>query len=370
MPLPQYTEYRERRTFSSLDGFRCASILPVIWHHSGDGLDWLMASNRGYLGVDMFFVLSGFLIVTLLLRERDTTQTISLPKFYARRAFRIFPIYYAVMLFMVLVLTFVKPDAKMAAPFFSELPYYLTYTANWIKATTFLSVVWSLAAEEQFYFIWPPIEKYFKPFVIPILIVAIAINQLINFQLLNRFIWDMFEVRWIDLPILQATFTPILLGVLLAHILHSQSGFARAWKVLGHKWMPIVFVAAVFLISNRNVWDISGWPRLTIQLSMFLLLGSCVIRDDNILRPVLTLTWVKRIGAISYGMYLFHMFARHGAEFLLVRSPVRFPGDLFILCLLFTYVISDLSFRYYEQPFLRIKKRFETPRQGLGASSG
>jgi peptidoglycan/LPS O-acetylase OafA/YrhL len=98
---------------------------------------------------------------------------------------------------------------------------------------------------------------------------------------------------------------------------------------------------------------------------MFLLLCSCVIRDDNILRPILTLPWVKRIGAISYGMYMFHMFARHGAEFLLVQSPVRFFGDLFILCLFFTVVISELSFRYYETPFLQIKKRFETPREGV-----
>lgn len=366
MPLPQYTEYRERRTFSSLDGFRCASILPVIWHHTGVGLDWLHASNRGFLGVDMFFVLSGFLIVTLILRERDATGTISLPKFYARRTFRIFPIYYAVMLFMFVVLTFVKPDAKMAGAFFSEFPYYLTYTANWIKATTFLSITWSLAAEEQFYFIWPPIEKYLKKFVIPILLVAIFINQLINFQLLSRFFWDTFEIRWIDLPILQATFTPILFGVGLAHILHSESGFAKAWKLLGQRWMPVVLVVLLFAICNREVWDISGGPRLAIQSTMVLLLGSCVIRDDNILRPILTMSWVRRIGAISYGMYLFHMFARHLSEFLLVRSPVRVPGDLFVLCLVLTFVISELSFRYYERPFLLLKKRFETRRDVPG----
>jgi peptidoglycan/LPS O-acetylase OafA/YrhL len=260
LPLPQYTEYRERRTFSSLDGFRCASILPVVWHHTGDGLEWLMASQRGYLGVDMFFVLSGFLIVTLILRERDATSDISLKKFYARRAFRIFPIYYAVMLLMVVVLALIKPDAKMAAPFFSELPFYLTYTSNWINATTFLAIAWSLAAEEQFYMIWPPIEKYLKNGVVPILVVAIALNQLINFQLLNRILWDVFEIRWIDLSILQATFTPILLGVVLAHMLHDESSFAKAWKLLGQRWMPLVLLVILFAVSNRDVWDISGWP--------------------------------------------------------------------------------------------------------------
>src|SRR5262245_42024739 len=95
--MGRYDEFRSRKTFASLDGIRCLSIVAVIWHHSVVGVPWLPGTERGFLGVDMFFVLSGFLIVTLLLRERDKTGAISMREFYARRALRIFPPYYALL---------------------------------------------------------------------------------------------------------------------------------------------------------------------------------------------------------------------------------------------------------------------------------
>jgi peptidoglycan/LPS O-acetylase OafA/YrhL len=360
---PDYASYRARKTFSSLDGFRCASILAVIWHHTSNGaMSWLPAAGRGFLGVDMFFVLSGFLIVTLLLREQETNGVISLGKFYARRAFRIFPIYYAVLAILFVVLAFVKPTANMAKPFFAELPFYLTYTSNWIQASTLLSITWSLAAEEQFYVVWPPVEKFFGKAIMPTLVVVIFINQLINFHLLDDFLLQSLGPDVGELRILQATFTPICLGVLLAHILHDEKTFAIAWKGFSHPASPLAVLALLFVLCNVRMQDISGWARLSIQLSMMLLIGSCVLRDEHVLRRVLTLPIVMRLGAISYGMYLFHMFARHGADVVLERSPLRFAGDLFILCFVATWLISEISFRFYEQPFLTLKKRFETAR--------
>ncbi|MGB2610895.1 MAG: acyltransferase, partial [Isosphaeraceae bacterium] len=105
MLRPNLTEAHEQylgtRTFASLNGVRGLCILSVLWHHAPGGLHALIL-ERGFLGVDMFFVLSGFLIVTLLLRERDRTGSISLKKFYARRTLRIFPIYYLVLFTLLL----------------------------------------------------------------------------------------------------------------------------------------------------------------------------------------------------------------------------------------------------------------------------
>ena len=148
MTAPDHSEYLARRTFGSLDGIRAGSILAVIWHHATPrGAFSLAGLDRGYLGVDMFFVLSGFLIVTLLLREKDRNGSVSLKNFYARRTLRIFPVYYAVLACLT-VLYLWKPDAGSAGAFFAELPYYATYTSNWIEPTV-LALTWSLAGHVQ-----------------------------------------------------------------------------------------------------------------------------------------------------------------------------------------------------------------------------
>ena len=92
-----FGSYRAIKYFGSLNGLRCACILAVIWHRTaGAGRDALLLS-RGYLGVSLFFVISGFLITTLMLREREAYGQISVGAFLARRALRIFPLYYLVL---------------------------------------------------------------------------------------------------------------------------------------------------------------------------------------------------------------------------------------------------------------------------------
>src|SRR4051812_43977390 len=107
------------RSFGSLDGVRGLCILAVLWHHSGPA-SGIPLSQRGFLGVDMFFVLSGFLIVTLLLRERDRTGRISLRKFYARRTLRIFPIYYLLIFGLLFLYLVFRPESAGAKSYFAD----------------------------------------------------------------------------------------------------------------------------------------------------------------------------------------------------------------------------------------------------------
>src|SRR5271156_417245 len=94
----RYADFRNESRFGSLDGLRCLSILAVIWHHAGGWRSSTGILSHGFWGVDVFFAISGFLITTLLLRERDRYQSISLKLFYLRRSLRIFPLYYGVLL--------------------------------------------------------------------------------------------------------------------------------------------------------------------------------------------------------------------------------------------------------------------------------
>ncbi|MBM0741873.1 acyltransferase [Phormidium sp. CLA17] len=358
--MSKHEEFRSQRFFHSLDGLRCISILAVMWHHTPGKWQGIPALARGFLGVDMFFVLSGFLIATLLLRERDKNGDIALNQFYVRRTLRIFPLYYGVLILFAIGLPLFVPQGKMAHEFFSELPFYLTCTSNWIRPEGMLAVAWSLSTEQQFYAIYPPIEKFVKNTSIKFALLGsvIVVSQLINFGLLSQLLAAI-GLNYQDPEILQATFTPICFGVLLAHVLHRESGFQAMARWLQPTWTPVVLLALTFLACNLPTAHLAGFPRLLIQMLMTMLLASCVIQEKHGLSGLFNFYPVRRTGVISYGIYLLHLPVFTFSAFILKPMGTVSPGTLFLLCLLLTIIVSEISFRFYEQPFLKLKRLFE-----------
>ncbi len=353
--MPDYSAYKNQRIFGSLDGIRCMSILAVIWHHSRGDVEFGRIATRGFLGVDMFFVLSGFLIVTLLLRETERTGTISLKDFYARRTLRIMPLYYGVVLVSVGVVLGLRPDGASAQSIRESLPYLLTYTTNWVEVDNFLDVTWSLATEEQFYLIWPPIQKY-APRPLWILFALLVVSQLIHFGAIDRPL-ERIGFGPDDLGMLRQTgFTPILLGVLLAHILNDRRGFAWTARLVGARWTPVVLSIVLVVCLELFPQDLRGWPRASLHLLLMALLASVVVREDHALAPFLKWPPIVRIGVLSYGMYLLHMFVVHVTNLLGERGMPEFL--MFPLAVLGTTLVAELSYRFYETPFLKLKKRF------------
>lgn len=315
-------------------------------------------SRRGFLGVDMFFVISGFLITTLLLRERERRGDISLGRFFARRSLRIFPLYYGVLLVLSLVFWLALPDAPMAGPFFEDLPWYATYTSNWMQAGTILALTWSLAAEEQFYLAWAPIVKYLASGALYVVAVVIAIGLAVTFGLFDALLADLFGPSFRDLEILQATFNPIAFGVLVAWVLHGPRGFARTHPLIGSRFAAPLLAIVVLLLTNLPVDDLWGWPRPVIQLAMAALLAACVLREDHLLAPILSTRALRRVGAISYGIYLLHIFALHSVQEFRIPWASTPSLPTFLLTLTLTLAAANLSYRFFERPFLRLKTRF------------
>ena len=160
-----HERYLGARYFAALDGLRCLSILWVIGFHAQLTNPLLhRIFRRGDWGVGLFFAISGFLITTLLLRERTATGTIALGKFYARRTLRIFPLYYAaIVLYSLLVWRFEHGPEK--GEFFRHLPFFMTYSSNWFvdrfaADRVIFAFSWTLATEEQFYLLWPSIIRF------------------------------------------------------------------------------------------------------------------------------------------------------------------------------------------------------------------
>lgn len=349
-----YQAFRETAVFNSLDGLRALSILAVIWHHAGTQNNAWRLLDRGFLGVDLFFVISGFLIVTLLLREPSDTGAISLKKFYMRRTLRIFPLYYGVILFLALFYGLLNRNSLFGHRFLSELPYYLSYTANFVPIVG-LRIVWSLATEEQFYLLWPSIETYLAKYVVPVLVVLIVLNQFASFG--RNTISDLVgSAAWTQLSISQATFTPILLGVGAAHLLHSERGYRLLGCFAANRWASTLCLLILVGLATVSPLDISGLTRLLLQLCMTALLVSCVYREEHALRPLLQFAPLRRIGKISYGMYLLHIPLLALAAYLLHTNAVSIR--LYAVEVVITIIAAELSFRFFESPILRLKRKY------------
>ena len=345
--MSAYEAYRRTRFFASLDGLRCLSILAVIWHHAGwqkvPG-EWALAGT-GYLGVHLFFVISGFLITTLLLREREDTGRISLRDFYIRRSLRIFPLYYTVVGLYVLTVFLFERNSADAREFFANLPLFLTYTSNWfiqLEGRVIFYFAWSLAAEEQFYLVWPTIEKAFAGLAIPAIIGAVLLARAVVERTAPQA--GLWATILLSIP------PAILSGVLLAHVLHAPRTFALAEKLLGQTWFGPAALAGL-IVSMAFLA-----PKWLIWTCMTLLVGAAVVRERNGL-PFLRWRALAYLGTISYGMYLLHMLCYNVVKRALPsHEALWLPATLAL-----TVVVASISWHYYESRFLALKKRFAAP---------
>lgn len=350
--MTNHTLFLSQRKFGSLDGLRAIAILAVFWHHFGKAIPGWGITGRGFLGVDLFFIISGFLIVTLLQRERRSSGSLSLRSFYIRRFLRIFPPYY-LMLFVVAAAAFLKPGNTSDATK-HDLPFALLYLSNLVPMSSVLTITWSLAVEEQFYLVVPTLEKYARrllPLLLPAAYVLVILPP-----------FGFFSTIGLPKFFLETTFGPILLGVMLAHVLDYPRSFAWIFRVLAWRLAPVLALALLFLIASYPADDISGWQRLAIHWTMLMLVASCVIQERHVLQPIFSLWPIRRIGIVSYGMYLYqyivHHFIRKGLEI------VAIPWDLayFFATVFATWAIAECSFRYFETPFLAAKARY-APRE-------
>jgi len=357
-----YQTFRAQKVFGSLDGLRCFSIIAVIWQHARTGNSVWRPLTLGFLGVDLFFVISGFLIVSLLLRERSATGHISLKKFYIRRVLRIFPLYYGVILCTAAFYATIGHHSAYGRRFLHDLPYYFTFTANFVPVA--FTIVWSLATEEQFYLLWPSAEKYLPRHALPVLGALVLVNQFVNLSSGKQLISNVVgSTEWTHLEIFQTTFTPILLGVFAAHLLHSERGYRFVRYLNCGGWGSAICLIALAALLTIMPTDIAGAPRLAAQVAMTALLISCVYQEDHVLQPVLRFPPIRRIGQISYGMYLFHLsVVAFGAQFLWPKYADR-SFTSFLAVLLITTLAAEVSFRFFESPILRFKRKYSVVHQ-------
>lgn len=348
--LTAYLTYRSYRYFPLLDGLRCLSIVAVVWHHAAGTAPGTGILSHGNEGVSLFFAISGFLITTLLLRERSQSGSISLKRFYIRRALRIFPLYYAVLGLYATMVWVVEKRSAAGDVFWHNLPYFVTYTSNWFVRLDSDRVIfyfaWSLATEEQFYLFWPLVMKNgskrgaAEGVMLGLLLLHGATVVALGTAALSS---QSFLIN-----VISGVRPPICLGALAACLVHSPKGFSWVFRVVGPSWSA---AAALALTLAALALDLPEWVRCS---TMTWLVVSCALQPDQLLRPLLVNPMTLHISTVSYGMYLLHLLCIS-----LVRrvTHVQSGPVVFFLGLATSVAAATVSYRLFESPLLRLKDR-------------
>lgn len=359
-PAPiTHDRYLATRHFGSLDGLRFICIAAVIWHHAPKWDGWREISvffYRGHVGVDFFFVLSGFLITTLLLREETAKGSFSLRAFYWRRILRIIPIYFLVVSIAAFYAIVIRGHTDQLA----ILPYYYLFLSNFLVSEDigFLSITWSLAVEEQYYLLWPALLLLTpRRWIVPVLVVLITINVLAALEVFRLIGIYPIDIAHLRLQISGATYAPILMGSLAAILLHRPTGFAALRPLTTFRGAALVWFITLLVALAAFPGALEGLPNLVVHSLMTLMLISLVIREDNAMAPAMQLRPIARIGQISYGIYLYHLFALAIVNKAL--EVLGISGDGWVLPLYFalSIVISEISFRTYEAWFMQFRHK-------------
>jgi peptidoglycan/LPS O-acetylase OafA/YrhL len=306
--------------------------------------------------VQLFFVISGYLVTTLLLRERDRLGHVALGPFYRRRALRIFPLYYTVLgaltLHALAADWYFGPNPQRTH-FFRNWPYFATFTSNWwgdfsVAHPITFAFAWTLAIEEQFYAYWAPALRLLPGLFRPALFMfgTLFLSQLSTWQ------WGV-ELLGEGLlrTLCDGLSSSIAFGALLALALHHQFVGPVVLRYLRLPGMSVI--SALGAVTCLAV----AVPHLLFHATLTWVVGVCVANRDDILVKGLSRPWPIWIGRRSYGLYLTHFLAV-GA----VRSVIggAWPVLTFGLALPLAFVFASLVFEWIERPFLALKRRDRT----------
>jgi peptidoglycan/LPS O-acetylase OafA/YrhL len=328
-PLPDIV--MKKPYFPALDGLRSLSVFLVIFVHIRTKSPWL-AYIPGQLGVDIFFVLSGFLITTLLLREQEECGRIDLVAFYARRFFRIVPVYLLVLSTYLAVCHHDPAKWRLLRP---ALFHYFTFTNEFVARGTPYSFSWTLGVEEKFYLAWPLL--YF--------VALRGRSRLVVVALLYPVLLGLLSYR------MGRSYSGLLVGCLLAVFL-SGCAFSKIKRVLVKTpvSIPAGLVIAFFCLVGRN-------ERFTILFSWSLAaLVAHLQLGDSYLRQAFGVKWLTWVGRRSYGMYLIHGLVLDAVES--VVPPSSLSRQILVLALAFSgaALIAEPIFQFVEEPARRYGK--------------
>jgi peptidoglycan/LPS O-acetylase OafA/YrhL len=344
----------------ALDGLRGVAISAVMIYHAKASF-----LQGGFLGVDIFFVLSGFLITSILVREFNNQQRIDLRNFYFRRVLRLAP---ALVFFLAIFasISMLILDRDKAQYNLIDTFIALFYFTNWawafnihVRPPHFLAHTWSLSIEEQFYILWPMLliallrftrSRKHVVFVITLLGFSswlMRIYLAVSGSSVSR-LYNGLDTRADDL----------LVGCLLGVILSSNLINAYYWHLLEKVLKFLAPLCAISLVSfciftpSYQNMHMYYWGFFVVAMITAIIILDIFVSSKSVIKQILSIKPLVWIGSISYGLYLWHypidtamrLWGFRGIEILIVGS-----------C--FTFLVASTSYYFLERPFLKLKNK-------------
>jgi peptidoglycan/LPS O-acetylase OafA/YrhL len=351
----------------ALDGLRAFAILLVLWHHGPilfrlpiaiyQSTFWRMGGS-GWMGVDLFFVLSGFLITTILLRTRVAPH--SLRRFWLRRALRIFPLAFLYLTLLYVGSRFGEPPDLAR---FARWPAYFLYCANldiafrgWVDGS--LAILWSLAIEEQFYALWPFATRWLAPrrLLALCLVIVVASPFVRKWTFAQMHYPAVYVATW-------CRFDTLAIGAALALLFDDTKLREHTLRICRLGW-PLAALTVLLALCEPfgmmypghypDWFPVVGYTVLPLAFAVFVALAA-----DGESHPLLGHPLLRAIGRISYGLYVWHYWV---GDFLR-RHTASWSGDARLsLWIAATFAVATLSWFAFERPILSLKARAASTR--------
>jgi peptidoglycan/LPS O-acetylase OafA/YrhL len=363
--------------FENLDGLRFFCFLSVFLFHSfhtnvaaikSDSLYQFVKNDlfgNGNLGVNFFFVLSGFLITYLLIEEKHLNGQIDILRFWVRRVLRIWPLFYLCVFLGFVAFPFLKSYFGQVPNENASLWHYLFFVNNFdliqkgLPDSSILSVLWSIAVEEQFYFAWPILL-----YVLPVKRYWIAFTVIILGSLIFRAVYDVYESHeW-------STFScmgDLAIGATGAWLVQQYPLFKSYFETLTRWEILSAYVLLILVYFFRDEVLLSTHAIRIFERFFISIVMLFVILEQNYAKN----SWFKfsraglisKLGVITYGLY--------SLQFVGILVTTTFTQRFHLntqrwqvlvlettVALLATIVMGVISFRFFEKPFLNLKTRF------------
>jgi peptidoglycan/LPS O-acetylase OafA/YrhL len=355
------------------DGLRGIAILIVLLSHLSylKSLGFTRFFEYGRTGVDLFFVLSGFLITGILLDTKELPGYFK--NFYARRALRIWPLYYGILFLFFVLFPLLFPQHSFSTNR-NTWPYYVTYTQNLFfhfERSIPLGPTWSLAVEEQYYMIWAPVvflcgRKSLRNILLGMIVFSLCFRVLSFFRgAPNDFVHNFTLCR----------LEPLAAGGLAALWLRSEKCTPVKWARGGLIALTVGFAGVLLALVD---WGVNGpiysYPFLAAAFAGIMALSLTANPSTNFLGRALTQRWLVYTGRISYGVYLIHVPIFMGADIAARRiwGTEKYSGiqQALMICAAFAgvYAVASISWFCFERPILRLKEYFRSGRPTLEAA--
>ena len=367
-PAPQSTlaEGLSQNKIPSLDGLRAVAVLLVICYHLNVPF---VPDGRGVL---TFFVLSGFLITWMMLKESERDRDVSIRNFYVRRVLRIFPGFYVFLIlqFAAQLITRGKPSASIVADYLSSFSYISNYRiALTPQIEHSLRHTWALSVEEQFYLLWPCFFVAFQKDLRRLTYLLIATIAAVDIYRMVLFFNLHVNEKWLTFAF-DCRMDHILVGCLLA-VLLKRGALMRFWNFLtARTWISIIpFGLIILSIALRFHYQLAykyvvGFVADPLLTAIFLV--QVIAMGKTWLWGWLNWRVIRYLGQISYAMFLYHMLANKLVIYLFGHHSlwVHLPTVVMVSALL-----GAASFHLVERRFLRLKSKvYKTSGRGAGSS--